>query len=225
METNSEMNTNRWVDHHLVKLNPDADWQPNTARAFARFEERRRPVSRRLTWAVAAVIAACICVLAFLASRTIVTQHPEKVSAAGVTLKEGQTPPDFKLPDATGASIRLSHYKGKVVLLNFWATWCHGCKTEIPWFMEFAAKYKNRGLVVLGVALDDDGWKPVRPYLAEKKINYPIVVGSPALAKQYGVEPMPMTYLIDRRGKVAATHIGMVDKENTEKEIVQMLSK
>jgi len=220
METNNEMNTNRWVDHHLAKLSPGADWQPNTGRAFARFEERRRPVSRRLAWAVAAVIAACICVLAFLA---INAKRPEKVSAAGVTLKEGQTPPDFTLPDAKGAKIHLSAYKGKVVLLNFWATWCHGCKIEIPWFMEFAAKYKNRGLVVLGVALDDEGWKPVRPYLAEKKINYPVVVGSPALANQYGVEPMPMTYLIDRRGKVAATHIGMVDKENTEKEILQML--
>jgi peroxiredoxin len=220
METNSEMNTNCWVDHHLAKLSPGADWQPNSVRAFARFEELRRPVSRKLTWAVAAIIAACICVIAFLA---INAKRPEKVSAAAVTLKEGQTPPDFKLPDSTGASIRLSDYKGKVVLLNFWATWCHGCKTEIPWFMEFAATYKDRGLVVLGVALDDDGWKPVRPYIAEKKINYAVVVGSPALAAQYGVEPMPMTYLIDRRGKVAATHIGMVDKDTTEKEIVQML--
>jgi peroxiredoxin len=220
MDTNSEMNTNRWVDHHLAKLSPGADWQPNTARAFARFDERRTRVSRTSTWAVAAIIAACICVIAFLA---IDAKRPEKVSAAAVTLKEGQRPPDFKLRDSTGASIRLSAYKGKVVLLNFWATWCHGCKTEIPWFMEFAAKYKDRGLVVLGVALDDEGWKPVRPYLAEKKINYPVVVGSAALAKQYGVGTMPMTYLIDRRGKVAATHIGMVDKDTTEKEIVQML--
>jgi peroxiredoxin len=220
METNSEMNTNRWVDYHLAKLSPGADWQPSTARAFARFEERRRPASRKLTWAVAAVIAACICLTAFL---TITAKHPEKVSADAATLKEGQTPPDFTLPDSTGAGIRLSDYKGKVVLLNFWATWCHGCKTEIPWFMEFASKYKDRGLVILGVSLDDDGWKPVRPYLAEKKINYPVVIGSPALAKQYGVGPMPMTYLIDRHGKVAATHIGMVDKNNTEKEIVQML--
>ncbi len=171
---------------------------------------------------MAAVIAACICVTAFLA---ITAKHPGKVSADAATLKEGQTPLDFTLPDASGASIRLSDYKGKVVLLNFWATWCHGCKTEIPWFMEFAAKYKDRGLVVLGVSLDDDGWKPVRPYLAERKINYAVVVGSPALAKQYGVETMPMTYLIDRRGRVAATHIGMVDKDNTEKEIVQLLQR
>src|SRR5258708_23375953 len=181
METNSEMNTNRWVDHHLAKLSPGADWQPNTARAFARFEERRRPAPRRLKWVVVAVIATCICVTAFLA---ITAKHPGKVSADAATLKEGQTPPDFTLPDASGAGIRLSDYKGKVVLLNFWATWCHGCKTEIPWFMELAAKYKDRGLVVLGVSLDDDGWKPVRPYLAEKKINYPVVGGSGARAKE-----------------------------------------
>jgi peroxiredoxin len=228
MENNSEMNTNRWVDHQLAKLNPDGEWQPNATRALARFKERRdarKAGVRKWTWAAAGVIAACVCLLSFSGPRAIILKRPAQVSAAVKTLKEGQPAPGFTLQDANGAAIRLSAYQGKVVLLNFWATWCHGCKLEIPWFMEFASKYKNSGLVVVGVSLDENGWKSAKPYITEKKINYPVVIGNDDMAKQYGVEAMPMTYLIDRHGKVAATHIGMVDKDNTEKEIVQILAR
>lgn len=131
--------------------------------------------------------------------------------------------PDFTLSDSKGASIRLSDYKGRVVLLDFWATWCHGCNIEIPWYMEFQQKYKDKGLAVIGVAMDDDGWKSVRPFSDEKKINYMIVVGNQGLAKQYGVDALPVTLLIDRDGKIAESHAGMVDKEVFEKEIRMLL--
>ena len=131
--------------------------------------------------------------------------------------------PDFTLSDSKGASIRLSDYKGKVVLLDFWATWCHGCNIEIPWYMEFQQKYKDKGLSVIGVAMDDDGWKSVRPFSDEKKINYIIVVGNEGLAKEYGVDNLPVTLLIDRDGKIAALHSGMVEKEAFEKEIQALL--
>src|SRR5512141_1216289 len=90
---------------------------------------------------------------------------------------------NFTLTDANGAKVALADYKGKVVLLNFWATWCGPCKVEIPWFVEFNKTYKDRGLVVVGVSLDDDGWKSVKPYLAEKKIDYTVVVGNDAVSK------------------------------------------
>src|SRR5215471_10009049 len=83
--------------------------------------------------------------------------------------------PDFVLPDSTGSKLKLSDYKGRVVLLDFWATWCHGCKTEIPWYVEFQERYKNAGLSAIGVSMDD-GWDPVRSFLAEHKVNYPIVL-------------------------------------------------
>ena len=134
-----------------------------------------------------------------------------------------KTAPDFALSDAKGAPIRLSDYKGKVVLLDFWATWCHGCNIEIPWYMEFQQKYKDKGLSVIGVAMDDDGWKSVRPFSDEKKINYMIVVGNEGLAKEYGVDNLPVTLLIDRDGKIAASHSGMVEKEAFEKEIQALL--
>jgi peroxiredoxin len=134
-----------------------------------------------------------------------------------------KTAPDFTLSDSTGAIVRLSDYKGKVVLLDFWATWCHGCKIEIPWYMEFQQKYKDKGLSVIGVAMDDDGWKAVRPFTDENKINYMIVVGNQGLAKQYGVDALPVTLLIDRDGRIAESHPGMVDKEVFEKEIQMLL--
>src|ERR1700742_4657643 len=81
--------------------------------------------------------------------------------------------PDFTRVDAAGRKVRLSRYKGKVVLLDFWATWCTGCKQEIPWFEEFADRYRTQGLAAVGVAMDDEGWTVVKPFLADTmKLNY-----------------------------------------------------
>jgi peroxiredoxin len=131
--------------------------------------------------------------------------------------------PDFQSRDAKGKTLRLTKYRGKVVLLDFWATWCGGCKVEIPWFSEFAARYKRDGLAVIGVAMDDDGWKSVKPFLRERKVKYPVVVGDEGIARTYGVDQMPMTLLIDRDGKIAFTHTGLVDKEEFEREMRSLL--
>ncbi len=131
--------------------------------------------------------------------------------------------PDFNLRDSRGTSITLSHFKGKVILLDFWATWCTGCKVEIPWYMEFQSKYKHGGLSVIGVSMDEDGWKSVKPFLKEHPISYSVVVGNPDLAKLYGVDSMPMTLLIDRNGEIAASHVGMVEKNAFEGEIQILL--
>ncbi|HEV8397885.1 MAG TPA: TlpA disulfide reductase family protein, partial [Vicinamibacterales bacterium] len=114
--------------------------------------------------------------------------------------------------------------KGKVVLLDFWATWCTGCKVEIPWFIEFDKAYRAKGLAAVGVAMDDDGFKTVEPYLKTHPISYPIVAGNLEMASPYGVAALPVTVLIDRTGKVAATHIGVVDKKQFEAELKQLLA-
>ena len=130
----------------------------------------------------------------------------------------------FALKDATGADLKLSDYKGKVVLLNFWATWCGPCKVEIPWFMEFNKTYKDRGFTVVGISMDDDGWKSVKPYLAAKKIDYPVAIGNDELGKLYGgVDSLPTTFIIDRSGNIAYTHTGLESKDTYEKEIAGLL--
>jgi cytochrome c biogenesis protein CcmG/thiol:disulfide interchange protein DsbE len=131
--------------------------------------------------------------------------------------------PDFALTDAGGAPIALSSYKGRVVLLDFWATWCTGCKVEIPWYIDFQKKYAPQGLSSIGVAMDDEGWQKVKPYLEMHPINYPIVLGNPVLVKPYEITSMPVTLLIDRDGKIADAHVGMVVKDTWEKEIRQLL--
>jgi peroxiredoxin len=131
--------------------------------------------------------------------------------------------PDFTLTDANGRTVTLSAYKGKVVLLDFWATWCGGCKVEIPWYVEFDHKYRDKGLAVIGVSMDNEGMKIVKPFLAQKKIEYPVVIGNDGLAKQYDLTSMPMTLLIGRDGKVAISHAGIVDKDNFEGHIQTLL--
>jgi len=145
-------------------------------------------------------------------------------SSTGVRAPADRTmAPDFTLADAAGKTIKLSGYRGKVVLLDFWATWCTGCKVEIPWYMEFQRKYARQGLTSIGVAMDEEGWQKVRPYLQAHPINYPIVLGNPDLVKPYEVTEMPVTLLIDRDGRVADAHVGMVVKDTWEKEIRLLL--
>lgn len=144
---------------------------------------------------------------------------------ADLTPRDSRKPlPDVALTNSRGRSVDLSAYKGRVVLLDYWATWCTGCKEEIPWFMGFQKKYKNNGLTVVGASLDDDGWKSVTPFLSEHKINYRIVLGTMESAKPFGVDKgMPVSVLIDRNGKIADVHPGMVDKAAFEREIQTLL--
>lgn len=145
-----------------------------------------------------------------------------KGSAKGA--KASKAAPNFTLKDADGRTVSLSDYKGKVVLLNFWATWCGPCKIEIPWFVEFEQKYKDRGFAVLGVSMDEDGWEVVKPYLAKAKINYRILLGNDDVAAQYGgVESLPTTLVIDKAGNIHRKHEGLVSRSEYEKDIVALL--
>ena len=113
----------------------------------------------------------------------------QRASLSGEILKPGperKAAPDFKLKDADGKEVHLADYRGKVVLLDFWATWCGPCRIEIPWFTELERKNKDKGFAVLGVSMDDEGWKVVKPFLTELKINYRVLLGNDEAAHDYG---------------------------------------
>ncbi|MGC1620982.1 MAG: TlpA disulfide reductase family protein [Candidatus Acidiferrum sp.] len=149
---------------------------------------------------------------------------PSKMFADLAIPGSSKPAPGFTLTDSKGSSVKLSDYKGKIVLLNFWATWCHGCQIEIPWFIEFQDRYRDRGLAVIGVSMDDDGWKSVKPWIAQKKVNYAIVIGTQDLGKLYGLAGMPITLLIDRGGNIATTYSGVVNKVACENKIRALLN-
>lgn len=135
--------------------------------------------------------------------------------------------PDFVLNDSKGATVKLSNLKGNVVLLDFWATYCDVCKVEIPWYVEFQNRYEKDGLFVVGLSVDEGGWKSVKPFLNEQKVTYTVVLGDWDLAARFGVAAdrgLPVTFLIDRAGKIADAHVGMVNKDAFEREIQTLLN-
>jgi cytochrome c biogenesis protein CcmG/thiol:disulfide interchange protein DsbE len=140
-----------------------------------------------------------------------------------VKTENRRTAPDFVLDDASGKPVRLSEFRGKVVLLNFWATWCAPCRVEIPWFIEFQKAHQDAGFAPLGVSLDEDGWSAVKPYIDEHKINYRIMVGNDDVAQSYGANSLPTTFIIDKSGRIAATHIGLCSKSEYEADIKAVL--
>src|SRR5450759_3106975 len=131
--------------------------------------------------------------------------------------------PDFSLQDLNGQPLELANYRGKVVLLDFWATWCTPCRGEIPHFVALQNQYREPGLQVIGISMDDSP-KPVREFYQEFKMNYPVALGTEKLAEAYGgVLGLPVMFLIGRDGQVAAKYVGEVQMPVLEQEIKTLL--
>ena len=154
------------------------------------------------------------------------SKAPTTAQAAVKPEKDRKAAPDFALKDANGATVHLSDYKGKVLILDFWATWCGPCKIEIPWFIEFEQTYKDKGFAVVGVAMDEEGWPVVKPYIQERKVNYRILMGNEQVGQLYGgVDSLPTTFLIDRSGRIAGIHVGLeTGKDGFQNEINHLLA-
>jgi thiol-disulfide isomerase/thioredoxin len=132
--------------------------------------------------------------------------------------------PPWELNDTDGKPVKSSDFAGKVVILDFWATWCPPCKAEIPGFVELQQRYGDKGLVIVGVSLDEQGPAVVKPFIQQFRVNYPIVMGDEKIVQDFGgVTAIPTTFIIDKAGNIVKKHVGFAPKENFEKEITSLL--
>jgi cytochrome c biogenesis protein CcmG/thiol:disulfide interchange protein DsbE len=141
--------------------------------------------------------------------------------------------PTISMKDLSGKDVTLQQFKGQVVLVNFWATWCGPCKVEIPWMIEFQQKYSPRGFTILGVSMDEDGIKAIQPFLDKERfdvggqklpMSYPILLGNDAVADKFGgILGLPTSMLFSRDGKKVKTIVGLVDHDDISKAIESLL--
>lgn len=138
----------------------------------------------------------------------------------------GQTAvaPGWSLKDVNGKTVHSTHFKGKVVILDFWATWCGPCRAEIPNFIALQKQYEKQGLMVVGLSVDEDGADAVRPFALKLGVNYPVGLADEKTQKAFGgIEAVPTTFIIDREGRIAKQHLGFADKDEFENEIKPLL--
>ncbi len=128
-------------------------------------------------------------------------------------LTESSPAPDFSLVSLDGKTTRLSDFRGKAVLLNFWATWCGPCKIEMPWFVDFQKQYGSQGLQIVGIAMDDASKEDIAKFAKDMGVNYPILLGKESVGDQYGGVPaLPESFVIARDGKILDKIIGLRGK-------------
>lgn len=132
--------------------------------------------------------------------------------------------PNFSLKTADGKTLELGKMKSKLIVVNFWATWCRPCTAEMPGLSEVYQNYKSRGLEIVGVSLDVKGWAVVKPFLQRTKVPYPIVLGDQSIVDDYGgIQAIPTTFFIDQDGNIVKKHIGYLSKDEFEKQVKTFL--
>lgn len=171
---------------------------------------------KKLVYGLIAIVAAAV--LFFFARHSSREQHQNSTTA------ELPFAPDFSLPNLSGGCLSLSAYRRKVVLLNFWATWCDPCREEIPRFVELQKKYGDQGLQIIGVSMDDSP-DPARGSYQHFDMNYPVVMGDAKTGALYGgILGLPVAFVIQRDGRIYAKHIGVTPISVFENEIADLLS-
>jgi thiol-disulfide isomerase/thioredoxin len=132
--------------------------------------------------------------------------------------------PDFALENNKGEIVRLSSFNDKVIMLNFWATWCGPCRQEIPDFISLYEKYNDDGLEIIGVSVDQSGWDAVKPFLKRYKVNYPVLMYNYQVIRDYGgIEGIPTTFFINRKGEIVEKIVGRRPNTYFEQRVKQLL--
>ncbi len=179
------------------------------------------------------ILATLVGIVAFALFANRATRIPSARAAKTSQENKLTASPDFTLKDLDDHDVSLSEFKGKVVLVNFWATWCGPCKIEIPWLVELQDKYAARGFTVLGVAMDEEGKNTVAPFVRKERfeiggtsqpMNYPIVLGNDATADKFGgLLGFPTSVLISKDGHVVKRVDGLVSYGEIDKAIQSQL--
>ncbi|HKB13956.1 MAG TPA: TlpA disulfide reductase family protein [Vicinamibacterales bacterium] len=180
-----------------------------------------------IRWVIAGASCLALAIFTLSADPGLPFHHDDAAGAQGSSCPANAKAANlnFTLKDVNNKEVPLSSFKGKVILLDFWATWCGPCKIEIPWFVEFQNKYGKDGLQVVGVSIDDTLDK-LKPYVANAKMNYVVLQGLDREDLQDAFGPMfgiPVTAVISRDGRICAKHVGLSSKDAFEKEIKSLL--
>jgi peroxiredoxin len=145
-------------------------------------------------------------------------------SAPGVA-SQTAVAPEWALKDMNGKTVRSTDFKGKIVILDFWATWCGPCRAEIPGFIALQQQYEKRGLVVVGLSVDEGGAEVVKKFTQKLGMDYPVVLADDKTQQAFGgIEAVPTTFVIDRAGRIVKEHVGFADKDEFENEIKPLLN-
>lgn len=173
------------------------------------------PTLRRL-WFVAVI---CCCAVAS-------TNGPSQSVPAAEFIQPAQriNAPNFSVTDVQGKPFTLSTLKGRVVLLDFWAIACGGCKLELPWYVDFDEQYRSKGLSLVGLDMYGESPAAVKTFAATQHMRYPVAIGTDAIGDLYKLKEMPLTILIDRQGRIAVSHAGVVDRKLFESNIQKLLA-
>ena len=168
------------------------------------------------------IVVVAVVIALMLAIGLRMARHPRQ---SAVTQMKGDAAPDFTLQSLEGKSVHLSDYRGKAVLLNFWATWCAPCKIEMPWFVELQKQYGPEGLQIVGIAMDDASPKEIGDFAKEMGVNYPVLIGKEAVGEAYGgVQFLPESFYIDRNGKVLDKAFGLKGRGEIEDNIKRIIA-
>jgi peroxiredoxin len=166
------------------------------------------------------VVAVAIAAMLFFAVR-----RARRKGGSAPVAAMGKLAPDFTLKTLDGKTVSLSDYRGKAVLVNFWATWCGPCNIEMPWLVDLHKKYAAQGFEILGVSMDDVDPKDVAKFAQDKKVDYPILIGQDSVGDAYGGIPfLPGNFYIDRSGKIVEKGFGLIGKPEIEENIQKILA-